>query len=353
MPPRRRLTVALVVTGRVADEIDGLRRALGANSLARIAPHCTLIPPVNVREEDVASVLAQVRSAAASSAPIAVTLGPPGTFWPKTPVLHLAVGGDLEAMEGLRDDLAAGLLSPPSARRERPFVPHVTLDQRIEPDRLRQALDALADYRRDYCFERVTVLEQDAQSRWQPLADAELIQARVAGRGTFDLELSVVDRLDPVVAGWAAEQWEQYSRECFGEAARLPAPYAIVARSDGRPVGVAEGEVRGSVCRLEKVLVDAKWRNQGVGSHLLRAVERLGLERGCTTVTLEAFSGGRAQQFCADRGFVVTATLPNWRQERDFVLMERRIDGSGATPAAQERIEKASRKPLTLESEGS
>ena len=64
-----------MVTGALADEIDGMRRALGAKALERIAPHCTLIPPVNVREESLEAVLANVRVAAAKSAPIAVTSG--------------------------------------------------------------------------------------------------------------------------------------------------------------------------------------------------------------------------------------------------------------------------------------
>ena len=174
MPPRRRLTVALVVTGAVAHEIDGLRRALGAAALERIAPHCTLVPPLNVREEHLDTVLDHLRSAAGRSAPIAVTLGPPGTFWPRTPVLYLAVGGDLDAIAALRSDLGTGPLAPPAGRVERDFVPHVTLDQRIDPARLPQALEAMADYRAEYCFERVCLLEQDRR--------ASLAAAR--GRGT-------------------------------------------------------------------------------------------------------------------------------------------------------------------------
>ena len=96
---------------------------------------------------------------------------------------------------------------------------------------------ALADYRASYCFERVTVLEQDAEHRWQPLADAALAKPAVAGRGSLDLELSVVERPDPVVAAWADEQWADYSRQRYGEAVRPITPYALVARIEGRPVG--------------------------------------------------------------------------------------------------------------------
>ncbi len=334
------------MTGSVANEIDGLRRALGAKALERIAPHCTLIPPVNVREESLETVLSNVRSAAGKSAPIAVKLGPPATFWPRTPVLYLAVSGDVEAITVLRDNLGAGLLAPPRARPERCFVPHLTLDQRIEPNRLPHALEALADYRATYCFERVTVLEQDANRRWQPLADAALGKPVVAGRGSLDLELSVADLPDPVVAAWADEQWAGYSRERYGEAVRPIKPYALVARADGRPVGFADGEIRAPVLRIGRLIVSPEWRSLGVGSHLLRTLERLGLERGCGRVRLETLSGGRAEQFYAERGYMVTATLPRWREDQDFVLMERDIVVTVGGSPAQGRTDDDTRSPL-------
>lgn len=326
-----------MVTGVVANEIDGMRRALGAKSLERIAPHCTLIAPVNIREEDLEAVLGQVRTAAGRNGPISVDLGPPATFWPRTPVLYLAVSGDVEAMAELRRDLGAGPLAPPSSRRERVFIPHLTLDQRIEPSRLPHALAALRDYRATYCFERLSVLEQDADHRWRPLADAALGEPRIAGRGSLDLEISVVGRPDPLVTAWAEAQWAGYSRERYGSGVRPLEPYAIVARVGGRPIGFADGEIRGSVIRLGRLIVGPEWRSQGVGSHLLRAVERLGLERGCARVRLETLAGARAEQFYADRGFEVTATLPRWREERDFVLMERCIAITVGTSAARSR----------------
>jgi 2'-5' RNA ligase len=330
VPQRRRLTVALVVTGPVANELDGLRRALGATSLQRIAPHLTLVPPLNISEDDLEEVLGHIRASARKSAPIAIELGPPATFWPRTPVVYLEVGGDLEALGDLQRGLVTGPLAPPPERRTREFVPHLTLDQRIEPSRLRHALEALADYRATQCFERLSVLEQDADHRWWPMADAALGRPMVAGRGSLELELSVVGQLDPVVAAWAEREWDAYSREHYGPEVAAFERYAIVARVEGSPVGLAEGQLTGSTLRLGRLIVSPSWRSQGVGSHLLRAVERLGTERGCVRVGLEALAGSRAQQFYAGRGFVVTANLPHWREERDFVVMERTLSPQAA-----------------------
>ncbi len=49
----------------------------------------------------------------------------------------------------------------------------------------------------------------------------------------------------------------------------------------------------------------------------------LGLERGCARVRLETLDGGEAERFYVERGLLVVARLPRWREERDFVVMER------------------------------
>ena len=193
-----------------------MRRALGAKALQRIAPHLTLVPPLNIAEQSLEDVLGQVRAAGRASGPMAVELGPPSTFWPRTPVVFLELSGDISCVGALRRDLVAGPLAPPKGRDERDFVPHVTLDQSIDPARIPHALAALADYRASYCFERVTVLEQDAEHRWHPMADVALGKPMVVGRGSLELELAVVDQVDPLVAAWAEELWNAYSRERYG-----------------------------------------------------------------------------------------------------------------------------------------
>jgi GNAT superfamily N-acetyltransferase len=280
---------------------------------------------VNIREENLEAVLEHVRTAASKSSPIGVDLGPPATFWPRTPVVYLEVGGELDAMSQLQRHLAAGPLAPPPGRGERDFVPHLTLDQRIEPGRLPHALKALADYRATYCFQRVSVLEQDSEHRWRPMADAALGRSMVAGRGSLELELSVVERPDPVVSAWVDQEWSEYRTERYGKLLAPFQPYGIVARASGRVVGFAEGEIRGSTLSLDRLIVSPEWRKRGVGSHLMRAVERLGLERGCVRVRLVTLADGMARHFYAERGYLVSATLPHWNEERDFVLMERQL----------------------------
>src|SRR3546814_12692199 len=91
---RQRLGVVLLVPQPLATEVDGVRRALGDGALARIAPHITLVPPVNVAERDLPEALAIVRRAAGASRPLHLTLGPVLTFAPANPVPSPHAGGD-------------------------------------------------------------------------------------------------------------------------------------------------------------------------------------------------------------------------------------------------------------------
>lgn len=170
--PRRRLAVALIVPPPVSTEIDGLRRALGDRQLGRIEPHVTLIPPINVREEDMADALAVVDAAAAAAdGPIELTLGPVTSFGPSSPVRFLAVD-PWERVTALHDACLDGVLHRPE---KRPFHPHVTVDIDGSPtDGDDPAIELLAGYRATVVIDRVTVLEhvehpgEDPPRRWDP-----------------------------------------------------------------------------------------------------------------------------------------------------------------------------------------
>jgi 2'-5' RNA ligase/ribosomal protein S18 acetylase RimI-like enzyme len=321
--------MTLMVGGRVADEIDGLRRALGSREIEKIRPHITLVPPVNVSDPDVAAACDVVRAAAAMCGPLRLELGPLATFLPVNPVCYLAVSGEppvATALSALVGRLATEPLAPPPARPARPFVPHVTINQSMDLSLVKGAVEALSAYRATVAFETVTLLEFfEGERRWLPLADAPLGGPSVSGRGGREIELTTSERLDPLAERWAAHAWDQYSREQYGGDLRPYEHFAITARVGGAVVGVAEGEVRTAVCHLARLIVAPDQRSAGIGAQLLRGTERLALERGCERVRLETLAGGRAEGFYRERGYEGVAPLPRWREERDFVLMERNL----------------------------
>lgn len=171
--PTHRLGVVLLVPDPWRAEVDGIRRALGDEALVRIASHITLVPPVNVHEEDLPAAFDVLHAAAAACPVLDLTLGPVATFAPVNPVAYLKVSGAPEAVShlvGLKDALHVGKLDRPESW---PFVPHVTVAE-LPAQRIEAALTALADYKVQTRFERVHVLAEQPGHVWEPITHAAL-----------------------------------------------------------------------------------------------------------------------------------------------------------------------------------
>ncbi len=172
--PRRRFAVALLIAPPVSFEIDGLRRALGDRQLGRIDPHITIIPPINLHEDDIAEAMAVVQAASSGREPFRVTVGPVETFGEESPVRYLAVD-PWDEVVALYRRCWTGVFDRPERRS---FHPHVTVD--IDggvtggPD---PALDVLAHYSAEVVLDRVTLLEhvdEPAARRWEPYSSYRL-----------------------------------------------------------------------------------------------------------------------------------------------------------------------------------
>jgi 2'-5' RNA ligase/GNAT superfamily N-acetyltransferase len=320
---RRHLAVALLIRGSVATEVDALRRATGDPDTARIPSHITLVPPVNVREADLDDVVATLRAAASATPPLTLELGPTATFLPTSPTLYLGVGGDLAALVRLRAALLAGPFDRPSPYE---FVAHVTLRNPAAPEVLERARDALASYRATVTIDRVTLLEETDRV-WRPLADAVFARSqRPIGRGSLPLELAESSELDPPAADFASREWRLHDAETYGPETRWERdPFALSARRDGRVVGVATGWTGLGVAFLSELLVAADCRGEGVGAHLLAAVEDLARRRGSRTLALRTEASSRAEAFYLARGWTIEATFRRWLAGRDFVQLRREI----------------------------
>ncbi len=283
MSPRHRLGVALLLDPPGSVEVDGLRRALGDSSLEAVAPHLTLVPPVNVRSGDLGQALGVVRrAAAAEEGPLDLDLGPVATFVPATPVVYLAVGGaDLDRLARLRSAVVSG----PFLRPDRwPWVPHVTLADQALAEEAGAALAALRHYRTHISFDRVVVL-QEKHHRWHPLADAALGPPAVVGRGGLELEITEGRMPGPDVMAMAENQLvgidDTEVRSNLAEfvgalgAGQPTQGVVLTGRREGGVAGAAvawqSGQTGGPV--NVTVLVDQACRRQGVGRALLAALE--------------------------------------------------------------------------------
>ncbi|MGE3622200.1 MAG: GNAT family N-acetyltransferase [Acidimicrobiia bacterium] len=307
--PRQRLGVVLLLAQPLAAHVDGLRRALGDPSLARIASHVTLVPPLNVADRDVPAVLAALRAAGAAATPLHLRLGPGATFHPVEPVVHLAVGGDLDGYEALRTALLAG----PLARTVHdPWVPHVTVASSLDPQRIPAAVEALAGFAAETTIDRAHLMVQRPDRTWHPVADVALgPPPGIGGRGGLEVELAVTGRPDLEAAALLDLDGDGGGR-----------PFALTARSGGELVGAAWGWTAGEHLALADLVVAAAHRNLGFGRRLLRRVEDLARDRGCTLATASAPGEGPALALLTGSGWVVAGEGGPGR----FRRFERRIE---------------------------
>ena len=265
---------------------------LGDPSLGRIPPHLTLVPPVNVRADQLAAALARLRAAAAGQpGPLRLTLGPPATFLPDNPVLYLEVGGDLRAR--------CGLCATRSSRRpcERPlswpWVPHVTVADSAERGSHRRGRGRPGPLRRG----RARSIASSCSRRRRgpglaPLADAALGPAAVVGPGRPGAcEITRGRILDPEVRQMLDEAGAASARAGRGDCPTAGSAFFPDRpdRPPRRPSGRRRRRPGGPTMAVTwPCCVAPGVRRQGIGGTLLAHLEsavggrRLGLPGACT-----------------------------------------------------------------------
>lgn len=164
--------MVLLIPSPACIEIDGIRRALGDHQLDRVAPHVTLVPPINLRDEQVADAMAIVEAAATGFAPFDLRIGALDQFDDAAPVRFLRVE-PWEPVVGLHERCWTGVLDRPP---EHPFHPHVTVDiaggttQGRDP-----ALDVLDGYDVTVRIDRISLLEfEPSEAAWQVFVESRL-----------------------------------------------------------------------------------------------------------------------------------------------------------------------------------
>lgn len=185
---RRRLGVVLLLDEPWRSEAQGLRRALRSPSLDTQPPHVTLVPPVNVPESRLDEAVGVLRREAARCGPtLRLSVGPPASFVPVSPVIYLRVDGDdLDELHRLQ----AGVFRGPLLRSvDYDYVPHVTVHESASDEVISGALAVLSGYRVDISFDRVHLLEQGPDRVWHPLTDVRFGPPTVRGRGGVELHL--------------------------------------------------------------------------------------------------------------------------------------------------------------------
>jgi ribosomal protein S18 acetylase RimI-like enzyme len=139
------------------------------------------------------------------------------------------------------------------------------------------------------------------------------------------LEVRLADYHDPEDARLVLDLLDLYARDPMGggeplpEATRAnllpglqqtPGAFSLIAALDGEPAGLANcfwgysTFAAKPLINIHDVVVDPRFRGQGVAKALFARVEELGVERGACKVTLEVLSGNeRAKALYASLGY--------------------------------------------------
>ncbi len=292
---RQRLGVVLVVPQPLATQVDGLRRALADDALGRVPPHVTLVSPINVAERDLPAAFAVVRRAAADVQPLALRLGPVATFQPVNPTAYLAVGGEPEALADLVRLRDGCHVAPLDRQQVHDYVPHVTVAIEQTADRHDAAVTALSDFTADVTFDRVHVLSEQPGRVWVPIAEMPLGDGpRAVGRGSLPLDIAVTGRLDVEAASLLAVDQEAPGL-----------PFAVTARRDGPVVAAAWGWTAGRRLEVADLRVGSAYRGEGIGRHVVAAIEDLGRRRSCTRAGCAAPATGAAASLLRSCGWSI------------------------------------------------
>ncbi|KLR62454.1 2'-5' RNA ligase [Actinobacteria bacterium IMCC26207] len=291
--PRRRVAVALLPPASISAKIQAVRSLLGDPRIDRIAPHLTLVPPVNLADQDVEQLQGLLRSVGSATTPFTLTLGPMSSFSPNTPTLHLAVQGDLPALRALREQLRV----PPVNRPEVwPFTAHVTLRDSVPEDQIPPALQLFTGELPPWPVSRLYLLEFSPLKQgevWLPILEEPFEAPVVVGRGGIELLLRTVNLLESRVAqlftGMGCQlpaEEEDLSGLMLVVAERLERP--------GVPVAAAIGTVAGKTAELLQFCVNSEQRRVGIGRQVLMhwcaEAARRGAMRAVVSHPLEADS---------------------------------------------------------------
>ena len=323
--------MALLLDPPCSEEVNGLRRALGDSSFDAVAPHVTLVPPINVRAGDLDEALAVVRRAAGEQdGPLQLELGPVATFVPASPVVYLSVAGpDHDYLARLRSAVVSG----PFRRPDRwPFVPHVTLADQAADEEAEAAVGALSHFRSLATIDRVVVMEE-RQRRWEPLADAKLAPSVVVGRGGLELEITEGRVMGPDVLSLVESQLDQLPVEEVERphsSNRLTESIVLTGRREGGVAGAAVAWLGGRPGEPVNVgvVVDPACRREGVGRALLSTLEVSVRRRGWAAEGVRGY--GPAGFFDAASGWVRMASSA-WGEmgrplEGPTVVADRQVD---------------------------
>jgi 2'-5' RNA ligase len=163
--------VAIALPEPWASELQDYRAGLGDETATLIPTHITLVPPVELAEDQIEAAEAHLADVAADTTSFGIHLRGTGTFRPVSPVVFVSLVEGISQCEQLAIRVRSGPLAVPL---QYPFHPHVTIAHHMPEDVMDKAFDELAGF--DCTFEagEFHLYRHDEENGWRPSRDFAL-----------------------------------------------------------------------------------------------------------------------------------------------------------------------------------
>lgn len=163
--------VAIALPEPWASDLQDYRTALGDETATLIPTHITLVPPVELSEEQIEEAEGHLEAAATGTSSFEIHLRGTGTFRPVSPVVFVSLVEGISQCEELAQRVRQGPLDVPL---QFPYHPHVTIAHHLTDEVLDRAFDELAGF--DCTFEAggFHLYRHDEEHGWRPARDFAL-----------------------------------------------------------------------------------------------------------------------------------------------------------------------------------
>jgi 2'-5' RNA ligase len=146
--------------------LQGKRASFGDPLADSIPTHVTLLPPTDVEDEELSTVVDHLETVATEGHCFPMVLRGTGTFRTVSPVVFVQVSGGLAECEQLEKAVRRGPLE-----RELDFYyhPHVTVAHHVSDDNLDRAFAELADFECTFDVGEFHLYEHGTDGVWRPV----------------------------------------------------------------------------------------------------------------------------------------------------------------------------------------
>jgi 2'-5' RNA ligase len=164
--------VALAIPEPWATELQEYRTSVGDATATMIPTHITLIPPIEVSDDDLPEIEKHLDSVASRASAFHVHLRGTGTFRPVSPVVFVTVVEGISACEQLAGALRQ---DPLHVELQFPYHPHVTIAHHLPDGTLDRAFKELAGFECVFDAEGFCLYVHDEEKGWQPAREFPLV----------------------------------------------------------------------------------------------------------------------------------------------------------------------------------